>query len=56
MLAPPRVLDYVVIHELCHLTHMDHSPAFWAKVESIDPDYKEHRKWLKDNGNSLILE
>jgi len=55
MLAPPRVLDYVVIHELCHLTHMDHSPAFWAKVGSIDPDYKEHRKWLKENGDSLIL-
>lgn len=55
MLAPPRVLDYVVIHELCHLTYMDHSPAFWTKVESIDPDYKEHRKWLKENGDSLIL-
>lgn len=55
MLAPPRVLDYVVIHELCHLTHMDHSKEFWAKVASIDPDYKEHRQWLKDNGDTLIL-
>ena len=55
MLAPPRVLDYVVIHELCHLTHMNHSKDFWDMVESIDADYKEHRKWLKDNGDKLIL-
>jgi len=55
MLAPPRVLDYVVIHELCHLTYMNHSKEFWAKVASIDPDYKEHRRWLKENGDSLIL-
>lgn len=55
MLAPPRVLDYVVIHEICHLTHMNHSKEFWALVASIDPDYKEHRKWLKDNGDKLIL-
>ncbi len=55
MLAPPRVLDYVVIHELCHLTYMNHSKEFWAKVESIDPDYREHRKWLKENGDTLIL-
>lgn len=55
MLAPPRVLDYVVVHELCHLTHMNHSKEFWTLVASVDPDYKEHRKWLKENGDSLIL-
>lgn len=55
MLAPPRVLDYVVIHELCHLTYMNHSKAFWDKVESIDPDYREHRQWLKENEEKLIL-
>lgn len=55
MLAPPRVLDYVVIHELCHLTHMDHSKDFWALVASVDPDYKEHRQWLKENGDKLLL-
>ena len=55
MLAPPRVLDYVVIHELCHLTYMDHSKLFWKKVESIAPDYKEHRRWHKENGDSLLL-
>ncbi len=55
MLAPPAVLDYVVVHELCHLTHMDHSKAFWAHVESVCPDYRIHRKWLKEHGQELIL-
>ncbi len=53
MLAPPRVLDYVVVHELCHLTHMNHSNDFWNMVSAILPDYKEHRKWLKENGDFL---
>ena len=53
MMAPPRVLDYVVVHELCHLTHMNHSKDFWNMVQSILPDYKEHRKWLKENGHTL---
>lgn len=53
MMAPPRVLDYVVVHELCHLTHMNHSKDFWNMVASILPDYKEHRKWLKENGHTL---
>lgn len=55
MLAPPRVLDYVVVHELCHLTHMNHSADFWNMVASILPDYKEYRKWLKDNGHTLSV-
>ena len=54
MLAPEGVLDYVVVHELCHRKHMDHSGAFWAEVERILPDYRERRAWLKENGNSLI--
>ena len=54
MLAPEEVLDYVIVHELCHLKHMDHSKAFWAEVESADPNYKAHRKWLKDNGGALM--
>lgn len=55
MLAPMRVLDYVVVHELCHLIEMNHSPRFWALLESIMPEYKEYRKWLKENGNTLRL-
>lgn len=55
MLAPPAILDYVVVHELCHLTHMNHSPMFWQSVESVYPDYKNARKWLKEHGNELEL-
>ena len=55
MLAPPAILDYVIVHELCHLTYMNHSAAFWRKVESVYPDYRTARKWLKDHGHELIL-
>ena len=54
MLCPEPVQDYVVIHELCHRKEMNHSPAFWSEVEKHSPDYRIHRKWLKDNGTSLI--
>ena len=54
MLCPEEVQDYVVIHELCHRKEMNHSTAFWAEVEKHCPDYRIHRKWLKDNGTSLI--
>ena len=53
-LTPPEVLEYVVVHELCHLIEMNHSKQFWDAVERIIPDYKVLRKWLKDNGNKLI--
>lgn len=55
MLAPPAILDYVVVHELCHLTHMNHSPAFWQAVEAVCPDYRESRRWLKEHGQELVL-
>lgn len=54
MLAPDEVVDYVVIHELCHLIEMNHSKAFWKQVEQVMPDYKKHRKWLKDHGNEIM--
>ncbi len=54
--APPVILDYVVVHELCHLTHMNHSKEFWDKVASVMPDYKIHRQWLKDHGQELSPE
>lgn len=55
MLAPPSIPDYVIVHELCHLTYMNHSAAFWQKVESVYPDYRNARKWLKDHGHELVL-
>ncbi len=53
ILAPPTVMDYVVAHEICHLKHMDHSPAFWAEVEKSLPDYQKYRLWLKKNSFRL---
>ena len=47
--APPEALDYVVIHELCHLREMNHSKRFWDLVRAACPDYKARRKWLRDN-------
>lgn len=54
--APPEILDYVVVHELCHLTHMNHSKDFWNMVGSVMPDYQKHRKWLREHGHELTLE
>lgn len=53
VLMPPEVLDYVVVHELAHRKEMNHSPAFWAEVERILPDYKARRRWLKTYGQSV---
>lgn len=54
--APGKVLDYVVVHELCHLTHMNHSENFWNMVRSIMPEYKEYKLWLREHGSELNLE
>lgn len=51
--APEAVRDYVVIHELCHLTQMNHSQKFWQEVSRFCPDYKSHRQWLRENGRTL---
>ena len=56
MFAPPRVLDYVVVHELCHLTHMNHSREFWNLVSAVMPDYQKYKAWLKEHGQELNIE
>ena len=47
MLTPDEIIDYIIVHELCHRIHMNHSKEFWAEVERVIPDYKERRKYLK---------
>ena len=53
ILMPPEVLDYVVVHELAHRKEMNHSERFWRIVGSFLPDYKECRKWLRENGRKV---
>ncbi len=55
LLAPERVLDYVVWHEVCHLQVLDHSPRFWALVERHWPSYRAERDWLRRHGATLVL-
>jgi len=55
VMAPPEVIDYVVVHELAHLRVNNHSKEFWKQVERIMPDYKQRLKWLKENGQKLTL-
>ena len=53
ILMPPEILDYVVVHELAHRKQMNHSPAFWAEVERILPDWRERRRWLREKGGEV---
>ncbi len=53
VMAPPAVIDYVIVHELAHTLEHNHSKAFWARVAAILPDYKVRQGWLKKNGSML---
>lgn len=55
VMAPIEIVDYVIVHEIIHIRHPNHSKAFWDDVARIIPDYKKHRKWLKDNGYALSI-
>ncbi|MCK5042087.1 MAG: M48 family metallopeptidase [Sphingomonadales bacterium] len=55
IMSPQHIIDYVVVHELCHMKQHNHSPRFWKLVENIIPDHKARRKWLGDNGEQLSL-
>ena len=53
IMAPESIIDYVIVHELCHIKEHNHSPGFWALVEDEMPDYKERKQWLDLNGYLL---
>lgn len=55
VMAPPGIIDYIVVHEMAHILHPNHSSLFWATVEVILPDYRSSRKWLKENGHLLTV-
>ncbi len=55
IMAPLDAIDYVVVHELAHVHQLNHSPAFWAVVSAVMPDYAQRRRWLKEHGPSLTI-
>ncbi|MBQ8519756.1 MAG: M48 family metallopeptidase [Agathobacter sp.] len=56
VMACPEAIDYVVIHELCHRKHMDHSREFWNQVQKYMPDFKKQKQWLEENSMNLTIE
>jgi predicted metal-dependent hydrolase len=53
LMAPPTIIDYIVVHELCHQHYRDHSAAFWNEVDKVLPDYRERKEWLRVRGAEL---
>ena len=53
MMAPQTIIDYIIVHELCHFHHRDHTEAFWNEVDKAMPDYRERKEWLRKNGAGL---
>lgn len=54
LMCPPQVMDYVIIHELCHLRELNHSRRFWRQVQALCPDYSQALGWLRENGEFLV--
>ncbi len=55
MMAPQTIIDYIVVHELCHFHHRDHTDAFWNEVDKVMPDFRERKEWLRKNGAGLEI-
>jgi len=55
MMAPQTIIDYVVVHELCHFHYSDHTNAFWNEVDKVIPDYRERKEWLRKHGAGLDI-
>lgn len=55
MMAPPTVIDYIVVHELAHLQYLNHTKAFWDQVDKVLPDYRDRKEWLRVNGAGMDL-
>jgi predicted metal-dependent hydrolase len=55
MMAPSKIIDYIIVHELCHMHQRNHSDAFWNEVDKVMPDYRERKEWLRKNGAGLSL-
>lgn len=55
MMAPAKIIDYIVVHELCHLHQTNHNDAFWNEIDKIIPDYRERKEWLRKFGASLEI-
>ena len=55
MMAPSKIIDYIVVHELCHMHLGDHTDAFWNEVDKVMPDYEERKTWLRKNGAALEI-
>jgi predicted metal-dependent hydrolase len=53
MMSPQTIIDYIVVHELCHFHHLDHTDAFWNELDKVMPNYRERKEWLKRNGAGL---
>lgn len=52
ILLPPRIIDYILVHELVHIHEPHHTPAFWTRVERVLPDYAARKEWLAGNGQT----